>query len=73
MLFHHLKRFVAGIQALADASVGGRTGEGGGRARGLKEKDGREGVGDAAGGRAEAGAGKRPSSSEGARLEGMTI
>ena len=47
-----------GIQALADAYVGGRTGEGGGRARGLKEKDGREGVWRAAGGCAEAGAGK---------------
>ena len=42
-------RCTPGIQALADAYVGGRTGEGGGRARGLKEKAGREGVGDAAG------------------------
>ena len=66
-------RCTPGIQALADAYVGGRTGEGGGRARGLKEKAGREGVGDAVGGCAQAGAGKRPSSSEGARLEGMTI
>jgi hypothetical protein len=38
-------RCTPGIQALADAYVGGRTGEGGGRARGLKEKAGREGVG----------------------------
>ena len=36
-------RCTPGIQALADAYVGGRTWEGGGRARGLKEKDGREG------------------------------
>ena len=35
-------RCTPGIQALADAYVGGRTEEGGGRARGLKEKDGRE-------------------------------
>jgi len=35
-------RCTPGIQAQADAYVGGRTGEGGGRARGLKEKDGRE-------------------------------
>ena len=35
-------RCTPGIQALADAYVGGRTGEGGESARGLKEKDGRE-------------------------------
>jgi hypothetical protein len=52
-------RCTPGIQALADAYVGGRTGEGGGRARGLKEKAGREGVGDAAGGRAEGRVGER--------------
>jgi hypothetical protein len=42
-------RCTPGIQALADAYVGGRTGEGGGRARGLKEKAGGEGVWGAAG------------------------
>jgi hypothetical protein len=51
-------RCTPGIQVLADAYVGGRTGEGGGRARGLKEKAGREGVWRAEGGRAEAGAGE---------------
>jgi len=66
-------RCTPGIQALADAYVGGRTGEGGGSARGLKEKAGREGIWRAEGGRAEGGAGKRPSSSEGARLGGMSI
>jgi len=51
-------RCTPGIQALADAYVGGRTGEGGGRARVLKEKAGRESVWRAEGGRAEAGVGE---------------
>jgi len=53
-------RCTPGIQAQADAYVGGRTGEGGGRARGLKEKGGREGLWRAEGGCAQAGAGEGP-------------
>jgi hypothetical protein len=53
-------RCTPGIQALADVYVGGRTGEGGGRARGLKEKGGREGLWRAEGGCAQAGAGEGP-------------
>jgi len=59
-------RCTPGIRALADAYVGGRTGEGGGRAKGLKEKAGREGFRGAEGGLAE----ERAGSSEKTRITG---